>query len=129
MCRLVALSSTISTGRSRSTTEGEAGGVSGWCGRGPERAVKAKGMPRPRTPFSGVFPPLGGTRRAAVGRPRPEPEARREGKGTALTRHAVHGDLPAHEGHQARSDGQAQAGALVLARARGVRLLESLEDS
>ena len=36
--------------------------------------------------------------------------------------------VPAHQGHQPGGDGQAQAGAAVLPRGRGVRLLEGLED-
>ena len=43
------------------------------------------------------------------------PEPRREGEGAAPARLAVHGDRPAHQGHQPGGDGQAQAGAAVLA--------------
>src|SRR5256886_12659534 len=56
-------------------------------------------------------------------------EVRREGEGAAPARRAVHGDRPAHEGHQPGSDGQAQAGAAVLARGGGVLLLERPEDA
>src|ERR1700736_3243814 len=57
------------------------------------------------------------------------PEPRREGEGAAPARLAVHGDLPAHQGHEPGGDRQAQAGAAVLARGRGVLLLEGPEDS
>jgi hypothetical protein len=56
------------------------------------------------------------------------PEAGGEGEGAALARLAVHGDPPAHQGHEPGSDGQSKAGAAVLARRRGVLLLERLED-
>src|SRR5438876_12003999 len=56
-------------------------------------------------------------------------EARCEGEGAAPAWRAVHGDGSAHEGHQPGSDGQAQAGAAVLARGRGVLLLEGPEDA
>src|SRR5438876_175638 len=55
-------------------------------------------------------------------------EARREGEGAAAARRAVHGDRPAHQSDQPGSDGQAQAGAAVLTRGRGVLLLEGPED-
>ena len=57
------------------------------------------------------------------------PEPGREGEGAAPARLAVHADLPAHQGDQPGGDGQAQAGAAVLARGRGVLLLEGPEDS
>src|SRR5438067_12111022 len=56
-------------------------------------------------------------------------EARCKGEGAAPARRAVHGDRPAHQGDQPGSDGQAQAGAAVLARGRGVLLLEGPEDA
>src|SRR5580700_10080604 len=56
-------------------------------------------------------------------------EAGGEGEGAASARRAVNGDLAAHEGHQPGGDGQAQAGATVLARGRGVLLLEGPEDA
>src|SRR2546421_7951420 len=56
-------------------------------------------------------------------------EARREGEGAAPARRAVHGDRPAHKGDQPGSNGQAQAGAAVLARGGGVLLLEGPEDA
>ena len=55
-------------------------------------------------------------------------EVRREGEGAAPARLALHVDRAAHQGHQAGGDGQAQASAAVLARGRGVLLLESPED-
>src|SRR5437763_5702612 len=56
-------------------------------------------------------------------------EARCKGEGAAPARRAVHGDRPAHQGDQPGSDGQAQAGAAVPARGRGVLLLERPEDA
>ena len=56
------------------------------------------------------------------------PEPRREGEGAAPARLALHGDRPAHQGHQPGGDRQAQAGAAVLPRGRGVLLLEGPED-
>ena len=90
MCRLVALSSTTSTGRSWSEAGGRTGTCSGGCGWSPNRAVKAKVLPRP---------------------------------GSLSTR-----DLPAHQGHQPGGDRQAQPGAAVPPRRRGVLLLERPED-
>ena len=55
-------------------------------------------------------------------------EARREGEGAAPARLALHVDRAAHQGHQPGGDGQAQAGAAVLPRGRGVLLLEGPED-
>ena len=52
----------------------------------------------------------------------------REGEGAAPARLAVHGDRAAHQGHQPGGDGQAQAGAAILARGRGVLLFEGPED-
>ena len=73
MCRLVALSSTISTGKPRSTAGGEAAVVSGGCGWSPKRAVKAKVLPRPGTLSTVICPPIRATSRAAMVRPRPVP--------------------------------------------------------
>src|ERR1700719_3872636 len=56
-------------------------------------------------------------------------KARREGEGAAPAGRAVHGDSSTHQGDQPGSDGQSQAGAAVLARGRGVLLLEGPENS
>ena len=73
MCRLVALSSTTSTGRSWSETGGGAGPGSGGCGCRPKRAVKAKVLPRPGALSTVMVPPMRATSRAAMVRPRPVP--------------------------------------------------------
>ena len=73
MWRLVALSSTISTGRSRSTTGGGAAVVSGGCGWSWKRAVKAKVLPRPGSLSTVICPPIRATSREAMVRPRPVP--------------------------------------------------------
>src|SRR5205807_2688840 len=61
-------------------------------------------------------------------RVRLEPEPRREREGAAAARRAVHGDRAAHQGHQPGGNTQAQAGAAILSRGRGVLLLERAED-
>jgi hypothetical protein len=58
----------------------------------------------------------------------PQPEPRREAEGTALAGRALQPDLPAHQLDQAARDGQAEAGAAVLARGGHVRLRERLEQ-
>ena len=55
-------------------------------------------------------------------------EVRREDKRAAPTRFAFHVNRATHQGHQAGRNGQAQSSAAVLARGRGVLLLESPED-
>ena len=55
-------------------------------------------------------------------------EAGREVEGAALADRALDPDPAAHHLHQLRGDGQAQAGAAVLARGGGVGLGEGLED-
>ena len=57
-----------------------------------------------------------------------QPEPRREGEGAAPARLALHGDLPAHQGHQPGGDRQSQPGAAVPPRRRAVLLLERPED-
>ena len=73
MWRLVALSSTTSTRRSRSRTGGRAGVGSAGCGWRPKCAVKAKVLPRPGSLSTAIVPPIRATRRAAIVRPRPVP--------------------------------------------------------
>jgi len=70
---LVALSSTISTGKPPSTTGGWAAAVSGGCGWSPKRAVNAKVLPWPGTLSTLIPPPIKATRREAMVRPRPVP--------------------------------------------------------
>ena len=55
-------------------------------------------------------------------------EPRRKTKGAAPPRLTVHGDPPAHQGHQPGCNRQAQPCAAVLPRGGGVLLLESPED-
>ena len=74
---------------------------------------------RPRR--SGRAPALRFT--AHLAQPRGEPE------GAALAQLALHADLAAHQLGQPLGDRQAQAGAAVLARGRGVGLLERLEQA
>ena len=69
----MALSSTTSTGRSRSKTGGRTGTCSGGCGWRPNRAVKAKVLPRPGSLSTVICPPIRATSRAAIVRPRPVP--------------------------------------------------------
>ena len=73
MWRLVALSSTTRTRRSRSRTGGRAGVVSVGCGWRPNLAVKAKVLPRPGSLSTVIVPPIRATRRAAIDRPSPVP--------------------------------------------------------
>ncbi len=56
------------------------------------------------------------------------PESRREGERAAPALLALHGDRPAHQGHQPRGDRQAQSSTAVLPRSRSVLLLEGPED-
>ena len=64
-------------------------------------------------------------RLGGLGRPA---EARAEGEGAAPARLALDGELPVHERDELRRDGEAEAGAPVLARRRRVLLLEGAED-
>ena len=91
-------------------------GCGGWWRCRPRSAPAGRGA----GPAAGPATGSGGVRLA--------PEPRREGEGAAPARLALHGDLPAHQGHQPGGDRQAQAGAAVLPRGRGVLLLEGPED-
>ena len=84
MWRLVALSSTISTGRLWSRTGGRAATGSGGCGCRPNRAVKAKVLPRPGSLSTVIVPPIRATSRAAMVRPSPVPPYLPRGRGVLL---------------------------------------------
>ncbi len=73
MRRLVALSSTMSTRRSRSWAGGRAATGSEPGGCRPNHAVKEKVLPRPGRLSTVIFPPMRATSRAAIVRPSPVP--------------------------------------------------------